>query len=99
MSDDVDLKATDVAPAPPAMSNAQDLAMSIAAHEQVAGAIVVVLRRDGALDIGCGLVNDESVVAALQPIARVIKEHVEQRWKERHKQIANGMFADDESKN
>ncbi len=81
----------------PSSHDAQQLAMSITNHPLVAGAIVVVLCRDGELRVGAGMINNPDVIEALSKIAKALKEHCDTEWKTVKK--STGVFAGEADQN
>jgi hypothetical protein len=52
-----------------------ELCASLAQHKDVAGAFVIVLGRDGSLDMGLAVDDNPEVNAPLMAIANVVREH------------------------
>lgn len=83
----------------PSSSDAQQLAISISNHPDVAGSIVVVLTNNGELRIGAGMINDPGVIEAMGKIAKALKTHCDTEWERSRQKNATGMFADTERQN
>ena len=64
-----------------------------------AGAVIIVMHRNGAFEIGMSLIDHPKVVDEMIPIAKMIEQYIRDKFPNAVSSEGNGIFAEKENKN